>query len=119
MTVTLLIGIANHVKSDTCNHANKVVSFECYRWYHLSAMIMKITRFNIQDMYRVIESDYVPIFNHFKEYLNHLSKPVPSTGDQAENPSVEDRDYIHELAQTVRVKGGEQHMPTIMSTASI
>ena len=27
------------VKSDTCNHANKVVSFECYRWYHLSAMI--------------------------------------------------------------------------------
>jgi len=27
------------VKSDTCNHANKVVSFECYRWYHLNAMI--------------------------------------------------------------------------------
>ncbi|CUO78609.1 Uncharacterised protein [Segatella copri] len=30
MTVTLLTGIANHVKSDTCNHANKVVSFERY-----------------------------------------------------------------------------------------
>lgn len=27
------------MKSDICNHASKVVSFECYRWYHLSAMI--------------------------------------------------------------------------------
>lgn len=26
--ITLLTGIADHVKSDTCNHANKVVSFE-------------------------------------------------------------------------------------------
>ena len=26
--INLLTGIANHVKSDTCNHANKVVSFE-------------------------------------------------------------------------------------------
>ena len=39
MTITLLTGIANHVKSDTCNHANKVVSFECYKRYCLSAMI--------------------------------------------------------------------------------
>ena len=29
------------MKSDTCNHANKAVSFECYRWYHFSAMIKK------------------------------------------------------------------------------
>ena len=28
------------MKSDTCNHANKAVSFECYRWYHFSAMII-------------------------------------------------------------------------------
>ena len=61
----------------------------------LWSQMSTITRVNIQDMYRVIESDYVPIFNPFKEYLNHLSKP----GDQ---------DYIHELAQTVLVKGGEQ-----------
>lgn len=27
------------MKSDTCNHANEAVSFECYRWYCLSAMI--------------------------------------------------------------------------------
>ena len=74
----------------------------------LWSQMSTITRVNIQDMYRVIESDYVPIFNPFKEYLNHLGKSVKSTGNQAENPSVEDQDYIHELAQTVRVKGGEQ-----------
>ena len=74
----------------------------------LWSQMSTITRVNIQDMYRVIESDYVSVFNPFKEYLNHLSKSVKSTGNQAENPSVEDWDYIRELAQTVRVKGGEQ-----------
>ena len=74
----------------------------------LWSQMSTITRVNIQDMYRVIESDYVPVFNPFKEYLNHLGKSVNSTGNQAENPSAEDRDYIRELAQTVRVKGGEQ-----------
>ena len=61
----------------------------------LWSQMSTITRVNIQDMYRVIESDYVPVFNPFKEYLNNLSKP----GEQ---------DYIRELAQTVRVKGGKQ-----------
>lgn len=61
----------------------------------LWSQMSTITRVNIQDMYRVIESDYVPVFNPFKEYLNNLDKP-------------EEQDYIHELAQTVRVKGGEQ-----------
>ena len=61
----------------------------------LWSQMSTITRVNIQDMYRVIESDYVRVFNPFKEYLNNLSKP----GEQ---------DYIRELAQTVRVKGGEQ-----------
>ena len=61
----------------------------------LWSQMSTITRVNIQDMYRVIESDYVPVFNPFKEYLNNLSKP----GEQ---------DYIRELTQTVRVKGGEQ-----------
>lgn len=63
----------------------------------LWSQMSTITRVNIQDMYRVIESDYVPVFNPFKEYLNNLSKP----GEQ---------DYIRELAQTVRVKGGEQKL---------
>ena len=50
----------------------------------LWSQMSTITRVNIQDMYRVIESDYVPVFNPFKEYLNNLSKP----GEQ---------DYIREL----------------------
>lgn len=71
----------------------------------LWSQISTITRVNIQDMYRVIESDYVPVFNPFKAYLNNLCKSV---GVQDKKQSVGDRDYIQELAQTVRVKGGEQ-----------
>lgn len=71
----------------------------------LWSQMSTITRINIQDMYRVIESDYVPVFNPFKAYLNNLCKSV---GVQDKKQSVGDRDYIQELAQTVRVKGGEQ-----------
>ena len=101
----------------------------------LWSQMSTITRVNIQDMYRVIESDYVPVFNPFKEYLNslpqitqtstdnvsdepgsckpivsqqqNLCKSVKSVGEK-NHSSVGDRDYIRELAQTVRVKGGEQ-----------
>ena len=38
----------------------------------LWSQMSTITRVNIQDMYRVIESDYVPVFNPFKAYLNNL-----------------------------------------------
>ena len=65
----------------------------------LWSQMSTITRVNIQDMYRVIESDYVPVFNPFKAYLNNLCQSVKSVGE---------KDYIRELAQTVRVKGGEQ-----------
>ena len=110
----------------------------------LWSQMSTITRVNIQDMYRVIESDYVPVFNPFKEYLNSLPqitqtstdnvsdepgscKPLvlqqqnlcqsvqsvgeknhPSVGVQDKKQSVGEKDYIRELAQTVRVKGGEQ-----------
>ena len=102
----------------------------------LWSQMSTITRVNIQDMLRVIESDYVPVFNPFKEYLNslpqitqtstdnvsdepgsckpivsqqqNLCKSVKSVGVQDKKQSVGDRDYIRELAQTVRVKGGEQ-----------
>lgn len=99
----------------------------------LWSQMSTITRVNIQDMYRVIESDYVPVFNPFKEYLNSLPqitqtstdnvsdepgscKPVvsqqqnlcKSVGVQDKKQSVGEKDYIRELAQTVRVKGGEQ-----------
>ena len=102
----------------------------------LWSQMSTITRVNIQDMYRVIESDYVPVFNPFKEYLNslpqitqtstdnvsdepgsckpivsqqqNLCKSVKSVGVQDKKQSVGENDYIHELAQTVRVKGGKQ-----------
>ena len=74
----------------------------------LWSQMSTITRVNIQDMYRVIESDYVPVFNPFKAYLNNLCQSVKSVGVQDKKQSVGDRDYIQELAQTVRVKGGEQ-----------
>ena len=65
----------------------------------LWAVMSQVTRVNKQDMYSIIESDYVPIFNPFTEYLENLCKSVESVGD---------RDYIRELAQTIRVKGGDQ-----------
>ena len=105
----------------------------------LWSQMSTITRVNIQDMYRVIESDYVPVFNPFKEYLNSLPqitqtstdnvsdepgsckpivsqqqnlcksvKSVESVGVQDKKQSVGENDYIRELAQTVRVKGGDQ-----------
>ena len=110
----------------------------------LWSQMSTITRVNIQDMYRVIESDYVPVFNPFKEYLNSLPqitqtstdnvsdepgscKPIvsqqqnlcksvksvgeknhPSVGVQDKKQSVGENDYIRELAQAVRVKGGDQ-----------
>ena len=72
-------------------------------WSQMSA----ITRVNIQDMYRVIESDYVPVFNPFKAYLNNLCQSVQSVGEK-NHSSVGEKDYIRELAATIRVKGGEQ-----------
>ena len=82
----------------------------------LWSQMSTITRVNIQDMYRVIESDYVPVFNPFKAYLNNLCQSVKSVGVQDKKQSVGeknhspvgDRDYIQELAQTVHVKGDEQ-----------
>ena len=117
----------------------------------LWSQMSSITRVNIQDMYRVIESDYVPVFNPFKEYLKSLPqitqtstdnvsdetescKPVaqqqknlcksvqsvgeknhPSVGEknhpsvgEKNHSSVGGRDYIRELAATIRVKGGDQ-----------
>ncbi len=60
----------------------------------LWAEMSQITRVNKQDMYSIIESDYVPIFNPFTEYLGHL--PEWHEGDH---------DFIADLAATVKVKG--------------
>ena len=55
----------------------------------------KTKRVNVQDIYRIIESDFVAEFHPFREYLESLTK-------------YEGYDFIRELAETVRVKGGEQ-----------
>ena len=65
-----------------------------------------VTRVNKQDLYSIIESDYVPVFNPFTEYLSTLQS-VRSVC-QNKSPSVGEKDYIRELAATIRVKGGDQ-----------
>ena len=53
----------------------------------LWSQMSTITRVNIQDMYRVIESDYVPVFNPFKEYLNSLPQITQiSTDNVSDEP---------------------------------
>ncbi len=61
----------------------------------LWAELSLAARVNKQDLYNVIESDYVPLFHPFREYLGRL-------------PPADGTDYIRVLADTVRVKGGEQ-----------
>ena len=75
----------------------------------LWSKMSEVTRVNKQDIYNIIESDYVPLFNPFTEYLSILQS-VESVRSVCQNksPSVGEKDYIRELAQTVRVKGGEQ-----------
>ena len=63
-------------------------------WTRLS----KTQRVNVQDIFRVIESDYVPDFHPFLAYLSALPPP----GNEADRA-----DPIRQLAETVTVKGGE------------
>ncbi len=104
----------------------------------LWSKMSEVTRVNKQDMYSIIESDYVPLYHPFKEYLsalekwmntndpfvlttnntNHTNEVIPSKmlSAEADERFVEferfvfkkDYDYIRDLANTVRVKGGEQ-----------
>ena len=55
----------------------------------------KTKRVNVQDIYRIIESDFVAEFHPFREYLEGLT-------------NCEGSDFIRELAETVRVKGGPE-----------
>ncbi len=62
-------------------------------------------RVNIQDIYRVIESDYVKPFNPFQDYLSQISSLADYANLAGRGGSP---DYIKLLASTVRVKGGEE-----------
>ena len=78
----------------------------------LWAEMSQVTRVVKQDIYTIIESDYVPLFNPFKAYFANLPtkrQPSKNPDEGFDAPStLEHSGAIRELATTVRVKGGEQ-----------
>ena len=95
-----------HVRLRMNEITSRVEYFEDEQWLPINdrkvnslwAEMSQVTRVNKQDLYSIIESDYVPVFNPFTEYLSAL--------DIGQN--TDDYDYIRDLANTIRVKGGEQ-----------
>ncbi len=63
-------------------------------WTKLSEQL----RVRADDIYRIISSDFVPLYDPFLDYLESLPE-----WDATTQP-----DYIHQLAQTITVKGGEK-----------
>ena len=59
------------------------------------------TRVNRQDFFTIIDSDYVPSFNPFKDYFEQLM-------EHTDVEEVMKRDPIQLLADTVKVTGGEE-----------
>ena len=129
-----------HVRLRMNEITSRVEYFEDELWQPINdrkvnslwAEMSQITRVNKQDMYSIIESDYVPIFNPFTEYLSTLderlntnctNKANSAAHTSCDRPSAEaderfvqferfvfkkDYDYIRDLANTVHVKGGDQ-----------
>ena len=102
-----LSGLNTNLTNDTNNSLEVNTNLTCPQWQPISDRIVNtlwsqmssVLRVNIQDVYRVIESDYVPAFNPFVEYLESL--PEWHEGDH---------DYIADLATTVKIKGEQEHM---------
>ena len=100
-------GLNMNLTNDTNNSLGENTNLICPQWQPISDRIVNtlwsqmssVMRVNIQDIYRVIESDYVPAFNPFVEYLESL--PEWHEGDH---------DYIADLAATVKIKGEQEHM---------
>ena len=100
-------GLNTNLTNDTNNSLEVNRNLICPQWQPISDRIVNtlwsqmssVMRVNIQDIYRVIESDYVPAFNPFVEYLESL--PEWHEGDH---------DYIADLAATVKIKGEQEHM---------
>ena len=100
-------GLNTNLTNDTNNSLGENTNLICPQWQPISDRIVNtlwsqmssVMRVNIQDIYRVIESDYVPAFNPFVEYLESL--PEWHEGDH---------DYIADLAATVKIKGEQEHM---------
>ena len=102
-----LSGLNTNLTNDTNNSLEVNTNLACPQWQPISDRIVNtlwsqmssVLRVNIQDVYRVIESDYVPAFNPFVEYLESL--PEWHEGDH---------DYIADLAATVKIKGEQEHI---------
>ena len=102
-----LSGLNTNLTNDTNNSLEVNTNLACPQWQPISDRIVNtlwsqmssVMRVNIQDVYRVIESDYVPAFNPFVEYLESL--PEWHEGDH---------DYIADLAATVKIKGEQEHI---------
>ena len=100
------LGVNTNLTNDTNNSLEVNTNLTCPQWQPVSDRIVNtlwsqmssVMRVNIQDIYRVIESDYVPAFNPFVEYLESL--PEWHEGDH---------DYIADLAATVKIKGEQEH----------
>ena len=100
----------------TNNSLGENTNLICPQWQPISDRIVNtlwsqmssVMRVNIQDIYRVIESDYVPAFNPFVEYLESL--PEWHEGDH---------DYIADLAATVKIKGEQEHMESPEADSSL
>ena len=108
------------LNTNLTNDANKSLEVNrnliCPQWQPISDRIVNtlwsqmssVMRVNIQDIYRVIESDYVPAFNPFVEYLESL--PEWHEGDH---------DYIADLAATVKIKGEQEHIESPEADSSL
>ena len=102
-----LSGLNTNLTNDTNKSLGVNTNLICPQWQPISDRIVNtlwsqmssVMRVNIQDVYRVIESDYVPAFNPFVEYLESL--PEWHEGDH---------DYIADLAATVKIKGEQEHI---------
>ena len=110
------LGVNTDLTNDTNNSLGVNTNLTCPQWQPVSDRIVNtlwsqmssVMRVNIQDIYRVIESDYVPAFNPFVEYLESL--PEWHEGDH---------DYIADLAATVKIKGEQEHMESQQADSSL
>ena len=111
-----LSGLNTNLTNDTNNSLGVNTNPTCPQWQPISDRIVNtlwsqmssVLRVNIQDVYRVIESDYVPAFNPFVEYLESL--PEWHEGDH---------DYIADLAATVKIKGEQEHIEAPEADSSL
>ena len=111
-----LSGLNTNLTNDTNNSLGVNTNLTCPQWQPISDRIVNtlwsqmssVLRVNIQDVYRVIESDYVPAFNPFVEYLESL--PEWHEGDH---------DYIADLAATVKIKGEQEHIESPQADSSL